>query len=232
MDRMIKNYNPDEITLEFLQSDEWDIISLNKKIDPLIADWYTTVENTLNHLSFNFQYNSQLTNYPIDNAYTDGSPSKFKLSEADPSLIFSYTLTWPIQRYDPLPPLWAANLELYPEIKKYTLENGNVSNVNYKEWEYLDLYMFGVFKDVVSEWGMRYWKNPRISKHEPGLILPIHNDHSLARIHIPMTTGNAKFYWGENGTENIPSMLETFILLILIFYILQQILILPHEQIL
>ena len=93
--------------------------------------------------------------------------------------------------------MWAADPNLYPEIKKYISEDGNVGSIDHTDWVYLEPYMFGVFKDIVEDWGMRYWKNPRITRHEPELILPIHNDHSLARIHIPMTIGNAKFYWGE-----------------------------------
>jgi hypothetical protein len=188
---LIENYNAADISLDFLKSNQWDLISLNKKVNKReLRNWYETVVINLRHLRFNFKENANLLKgYSFDNSYyTDKNKNIFDTTKAEIMLLNSYCITWPVQCNKPLPPKWAADLQQYPEL---------IDETDFSTWQYMEQYMFGEFKKMYDDWGKDYWRNIRISEHMPGLILPVHTDKIPARLHIPMTEDNGKFYWGE-----------------------------------
>jgi len=200
--KLIKGYNLNSIDLDFIRSDEWDLIILNKKIDSSdIFKWYQAVSNNLNHLKFNFLKNSNLLKPSLNNIfYTNKEKYAFDKTRADIKLINSYVFTWPVQKNIPLPPIWAADPTQFPEIQQYCDNNNQIDkDINYKSWKYQEPYLFGEFKNQIESWGKQYWRNSRITEHLPGLILPSHTDGMIARIHIPITKDESKFYWGDNN---------------------------------
>lgn len=206
MNRVIKDYNPSDITMELINGNDWDYIVLNKQIDADgIYAWWRDVDTTLSHLKFNFVHNNNLVKTQMqinDNAVgyrTNASDNKFHNTLlGNKELISSYTLTWPIQRYEPLPPPWAADIAHFDELSQFVnCDNIIVKDIDPTGFKYLTPYMFGEFKKMYDDWGKDFFINTRISVHEPEMIIPLHTDGFTTRLHIPMTHDNSKFYWGE-----------------------------------
>lgn len=206
MNRFIENYSMNQMSTDFIFSDEWDVIVLNKKVDEkLIHEWYNEVDTRLNHLEFHFEINKNLVK-PVTNiadggkGYVTSATNKgiHNYSKADHNLISSYTLTWLIQKDTPLPPLWAADPNFFPEISLHLNKNNEIiKDFNQKEFVHLTQYLFGEYEKLFTEWGHKFLYNIKIQKHHSGMVLPLHTDHMNTRLHIPLTYDNGRFYWGE-----------------------------------
>lgn len=204
--RVIENYNPSDITQELINGDSWDYIVLNKKVNSVgISNWWEKVESTLYHMKFNFVNNNNLLKPPIiingtDKAYETPGNHIHNRSAGDDSLLNSYTLTWTHQRYDPLPPIWAADIAQYPELNLFLNDNNSLKkdiNIDFSKFVYLEPFVFGEFKKILDEWGARFWRNIRVAQHMPGLVIPRHTDGFTTRLHIPLTIDNSSFLWGD-----------------------------------
>lgn len=203
--RVIVNYNPKDITMDLIYSDSWDYIVLNKKVDVQgIQQYWRDVHTDLSHLRFNFVEHRCYLKEPetVDNGVgyrTNHSDNKFHNTElGDKRKISTYTFAWPIQRDIPLPPPWACNIELFPELNEFIdTDNTIKKDIDPHNFVMLDQYMFGEFKNIWDDWGKDYLLNTRITMHEPEMVVPLHSDGYLTRIHIPMTIDNSLFYWGE-----------------------------------
>jgi len=196
MDRVLR---PSQVDLSVLESLEWDIIILDKKIDVKnLQYWYNTVTSNLDHLKFNFLTCHEYIKESVNDKFTtDTNDYKWERSKKYEALINSWTLTWPTARNVPLPPPWASDLEFFTELKThYDNDNNLVKDFEYNNNIYLTQYNFGEWKSIVEGIG-NYIYNPRITQHMPELILYPHTDGYGARLHIPMTYDNSKFYWGE-----------------------------------
>lgn len=197
--RLIENYKPNEITESLLLSNNWDLIKLNKKVDvDELREWYFTVSKNLEHLKFNFKNCKKYVKEAINNKFsTDTDNYQFSLESLNILLQNSYTLSWIVQQNIPLPPPWAANLDYFPELKEYYNDNNElIKDFDYLNNVYLDQYMFGEWENI-NKWLTPYIYNPRITEHLTGHVIPLHTDGYMARLHIPMTIDNSKFYWGE-----------------------------------
>lgn len=202
--RLIKDYDPKSITAEFLNSLDWDLIELNKTVDPDgMLRWYGSIEETMTALKFNFRNNLDLIQNKISQRFlTDADGSFFDAKRDEFEGVSSYSLKWIIQRKQPLPPPWAANTDIFDELLPYK-DNTSLIDVNYDNFysktEYLEWYMFGEFKRMIDEWGSDVFYNPRISVHHPGTNLKAHKDKAyIGRVHIPITHDDSLFCWGEN----------------------------------
>jgi len=196
MDKVLK---PSQVDLSVLESLEWDIIILDKKIAiKNLQYWYNIVTSNLDYLKFNFQTCSEYIKESVNNKFTtDTNDYEWERNKTYEALINSWTLTWPTHRDVPLPPPWAADVEFFTELKSYFDNDGNVvKDFDYNDNTYLTQYNFGEWKSIVEEIG-NYIYNPRITQHMPEHILHPHTDGYCARLHIPMTYDNSKFYWGE-----------------------------------
>lgn len=204
--RVIENYDIKDITMDLIHSDSWDYIVLNKKVDSTkIQKYWNDVYTDLSHLRFNFVDNQSLIKEPehIDNntiGYrTNRSDDKFhNVTLGDKRKISTYTFAWPTQRDIPLPPPWAANINVFPELNEFVgIDNTIKKDIDPHGFVMLDQYMFGEFKNIWEDWGKDFLVNTRITMHEPEMVVPLHTDGYLTRIHIPMTIDNSLFYWGE-----------------------------------
>lgn len=197
--RLIENYNINDITIDFINSQDWDLIKLHKTIDvEKLQEWYNTISKNLSHLKFNFATCSKYVKDTINDKFTtDTNNYKWSYEKVSIELQNSYTLTWWTEKDIPIPPPWASNLKYFPELEKYYDNEGNLKvDFDYSENIYLQQYMFGAWKDL-SNCLKSYIFNPRISEHLPGHIIPLHTDGYIARLHIPITSDNSKFYWGD-----------------------------------
>ena len=69
--RLIENYNTDAITKDFILTNEWDVIKLNKKIDVKeLREWYFSVSKNLEHLKFNFRTCTKYIKESVNNKFT------------------------------------------------------------------------------------------------------------------------------------------------------------------
>lgn len=202
--RLIRNYDPDSITMEFLNSFDWDLIELNKTInaDRMLL-WYNTIEENLSELKFNFRKNLDLIQNKISQKFlTDSVGGFFDATREEFEGIYSYSLKWICQRKDPLPPPWAVDIEIFKELKDYRDSNGLI-NVDYENFysktKYLEWYLFGEFSNIVKNWGDKIFYNPRISIHDLRIKIRAHTDNAyIGRMHIPITIDNSLFCFGEN----------------------------------
>jgi hypothetical protein len=197
--KLIKNYDHQLIDFNFLNSNEWDVIQLNKKVDATaMFNWFTEVEKQYSNSKFNFTKDLKFLKTHDNVLITDAAGYKFDKTKNDLSGISSYTLSWLVQTENPLPPPWAASLDIFPELNQFHNEQGKlVVDIDYKLYQYLDHYMFSEWLSI-SNWLKDFIFNPRISIHEPSYIIKPHTDDYVARLHIPLTTDDSLFCWGEN----------------------------------
>ena len=203
--RVIKDYDINDITMDLINGNDWDFIVLNKKVDKEgIKQYWNDVYTRLNHLRFNFIEHQSYTKKPKQIAsnkgyLTNASDDKFhKTDIGDASKISSFTFTWPIQRDIPLPPPWACDINMFPELNEFIDDNNEIKkDIDPHKFVMLDQYMFGEFKNIWDAWGKDYLVNTRITMHNPEMVVPLHSDGFIARIHIPMTDDSSLFYWGE-----------------------------------
>lgn len=203
--RVIENYNPNDITMDLIHSDDWDYIVLNKKVDKeLIQQYWRDVYRDYSYLRFNFVEHSQYTKAPE----TQGSGLGYRTNESDDKFhnvllgdkrkISSFTLSWPVERDIPLPPPWACDIEQFPELSQFIGEDNTIKkDIVHDDFKMLKQYMFGEFKNIYDDWGKDFLVNTRITMHHPECVVPLHTDGYVTRIHIPMTMDSSLFYWGE-----------------------------------
>lgn len=197
--QLIKDYDHRLINFDFLNSDKWDVIQLNKKVNATeLLNWFTEVEKQYSGSKFNFVKDSHFLKTQNAEFVTDLSGYKFDKTKNDLSGISSYTLSWLTQTQNPLPPPWAANLDIFPELLQFHNDSGKlVIDIDYTLYQYLDHYMFGEWL-AISSWLKEFIFNPRVSIHEPSYIISPHVDDYVARLHIPITNDTSIFCWGEN----------------------------------
>lgn len=204
--RVIENYDPADVTLDLINSDEWDYLVLNKKINVAgIKQYWYDVQDKLSYLRFNFIDHRHYLK-PIEHKdgkpgfRTDASSDSFhNLSYGDHAKISTYTIAWPTQRDTPLPPVWACDINQFPEIREFVGDDNKFKkDTNHHSFVMLNQYMFGEFKNIWDEWGKDFLLNARITAHDPGMVVPIHKDGHVTRIHIPMTDDSSNFCWGDN----------------------------------
>ena len=203
--RVIENYDPNDISIDLIRGNDWDFIVLNKKVNANgIKQYWKDVYNNLGYLRFNFTEHTQYIKEPEESTgaigyHTNQSDKKFHNANlGNKSKISSFTFAWPIQRDIPLPPPWAANVNMFPELNEFIDEDNRIKkDIDPHNFVMLDQYMFGEFKNIWDSWGKNYLVNTRITMHEPEMVVPLHTDGYMCRIHIPMTEDSSLFYWGE-----------------------------------
>lgn len=171
-----------QITEKYLLSDSWDIINCKISLDvDGLVDWYNIICEAYKHLRFDFSVSSVLKEEYVTKDDTYGYDNVLKGN------IFSWTLDWPVEKELPIPPVFAANEDLFPELKenqKFVLQ---------------EKYKFGYFNDVCKKLGSDFFKYSRITVHDTNAVIEKHTDGIKGiRVHIPIISNNeSKFLFGE-----------------------------------
>ncbi len=201
---LIKDYENSNITENFLQSNNWDLIELNKSVDIVkLQEWYSYIEKNYNYLKFNFKVNLNLLSVHAQGIFnTDSLGSTFNVDRNEISGLSSYTLKWIVEKDIPLPPPWAVNLDIFSELKSYYNNDLKVIDIDYDNYyskcNFLKQYYFGEFKNIFQLIENKIY-NPRITIHSPNFNLNPHTDKAyIGRLHIPIINKDSLFCWGEN----------------------------------
>lgn len=185
MTRFITNYNPKDITEQFLGSLDWDIIELPITVDKdRLLDWYNYVTTTYADLEFSF-----FNNPYIKEQYAPIAPdSLYGYNNRIYGRVASWGLDWPVETNLPIPPPFAAKEEYYPELAQKL------------PYRIQDKYLVGYFKVLVDTLGASTFIQSRITHHYPGAGILGHVDGNklCLRVHIPIVTHpNSKFLYGN-----------------------------------
>jgi len=193
MDRVIKDYMPSNhgITKKFLyESNDWDIIELNYSIDiNALQDWFKTLETDFSYLKYDFNKMHNLLNLELSKQMVEQGYCGYYCGP-----IYGYTLAWPIERYEPLPPPVQANLDLFPEVNLDTFNT---------DAKILSKVRFGYFDYLVNDLGEDVFRQLVVTNHLPKMYIRQHIDSKVLKLHIPIFTDeNAVFHFGKNKERN------------------------------
>lgn len=189
MSRIIKNYNPANhgITLDFLyETNDWDLIELNYKVDSeKIKLWYSDFQRDFSHCKFSFNDMSDSLNVELSNEMVEKGYCGVYCGPID-----GYTLAWPAERYEPLPPAKQCNPEKYPEVNYNTF---------YDDAKILKDFRRGYLETLIEDLGEDSFRQLVITCHHPTMFIRQHIDSKVLKLHIPIETNDrAYFYFGEN----------------------------------
>lgn len=187
MERIIKSYDPSQLTTEFLyDTNDWDLVELNLNLDvDKLSAWYNTVSKEFNNMRFMF----------------DKFPERLKLSVSKQMVEQGYcgiycgpidgiTMAWPTERYEPLPPPMQANTDFFPEVNYDTfLDDAKI----------MSKFKTGYFQEMLDFLGEDSFKQSIITTHYPGMFIKQHIDSKVLKLHIPLETNDDAFFvFGEN----------------------------------
>lgn len=185
MNRYIKDYDPSSITNLLLLSHDWDVIELSFTVDEqkLLA-WYNYVTETFKDLEFTF-----FDDRYVKPEYLPNSEGYYGYANKLYGHIGSWTLDWPCERDIPLPPGFAAKMELYPEL------------LSGKPYKLQEKFKVGYLKELTDKLGESAFRFSRITKHETGSKLLGHIDraYEAVRVHFPIISSEeSTFSFGDN----------------------------------
>jgi uncharacterized RmlC-like cupin family protein len=172
---------------------DWDVIELDLQIDKdLVNDYYKTLTTDLADFCFDFNSKDYIRPEIYETFKKEGRMGNYLGN------VGAWTVSWPVERDIPCPSKTQANIEMYPELKKY--DDETLTTEFYYDAKPQKRYMFGLMQklfDTLSESALR---QVLIARHPPGLRVNIHKDSELKKLHIPLHTNkDAKFLFGENG---------------------------------
>jgi len=182
--KVIKNYDPKDITMDLLYKDiSWGAIELNYELDPIkLLEYYTTLNEKFNHCYFNFNdpvYHDRLK-IEVSKEYMELGYCGYYCGD-----IGGYTLAWPTERYEPLPPSSQANIDMFPE---------TLDPMFYDKCNVLPKYRFGLMQEMLEVLGEESFKQCIISTHGPGAKILTHKDSDAKKLHIPLITNEDAFF--------------------------------------
>lgn len=188
--RYVSKY--ETLTNKFIESSDWDIIELKFTIGKeLINNYLYQLENRLSHLCFSFESKEYLKSEIYD------SFKKYKKVGNYLGNIKGWTISWPANRNIPCPSKRQANLEKYPELKKYDLDSA-VGDFYYDCFTQ-EVYKFGLLEKLEDYLTIKAMRQLLVSKHYPGLTVLTHIDGPAKKVHIPLETNPlAYFTFGDN----------------------------------
>lgn len=186
---VIKNYHPSNhnITEDLLyETNNWDLIELNYNVDSdSLKDWWSTMLESNPDLVFNFNIHHEKLNIEKSKEMVESGYCGYYCGPID-----GITLAWPTERYEPLPPPFQCNRELYPEINSDTFID---------DAKILPKFLFGYFKELVDELGVDAFRQAIVSRHYPGMFIKQHIDSKRLKLHIPIETSEDSFFhFGKN----------------------------------
>jgi hypothetical protein len=187
MDRIIKNYNPELLTNDFLyNTNDWDLIELNYQLDPVkLAEWYQELSDDYDHLRFEFNKYPEKIDLAVSKKMVEQGYCGYYCGPID-----GLTLAWPVEKYEPLPPPSQANPEVYPEVNKDTFIDDAKIMTKFK---------VGYLETMINDLGEDSFRQAIITTHHPGMYIRQHIDSKILKLHIPLVThDNSYFHFGEH----------------------------------
>lgn len=187
MDRIITNYNPDDITYDFLyNTNDWDMIELKYKLDiDKLTNWYKQLCIDFEFMRFEFNKFPEKLELSVSKRMVEEGYCGYYCGPID-----GITLAWPKERYEPLPPPVQANLDIFPEVKYETFID---------DAKIMTKFNAGYLKEMVEVLGEDSFRQTIITTHHPGMYIRQHIDSKVLKLHIPVETHeNAFFHFGEN----------------------------------
>lgn len=173
----------ESIDRDFLLGNEWDLLEFDICIDDLkITNWYREVTEKYIHLRFDFSQEALLKTQ-----YATGTDKTYGLENALQGKIYSWTLDWPVEKELPIPPMFAADPNIFPELDQNT------------EFKIQNKYKFGYFKKICDVLGEDTFRFSRITVHDTDAKIFKHVDYGLGlRLHIPIISNTAsRFLFGD-----------------------------------
>jgi len=186
---VIKNYDSKNhnITEELLyDTNDWDLIELNYDVNSkLLLSWWDSMLVRYPDLVFNFNIHHEKLNLNKSKEMVENGYCGYYCGPID-----GITLAWPIERYEPLPPPFQCNRDLYPEINSDTFID---------DAKILPKFLFGYFKELVDELGVDAFRQAIVSRHYPEMFIKQHIDSKRLKLHIPIETSEDSFFhFGKN----------------------------------
>jgi hypothetical protein len=187
--RVIKDYDPKNhgITEEFLvKSNDWDLLELNYTLDiDKLKNWYSQINEKFSFMRFNFNENSDKLDVEVSKKMVEEGYCGYYCGPID-----GITFSWPIERYEPLPPPQQCNPEIFPEVSRNTF---------FDQATIMPRMRFGYLEDMIKKLGDNAFKQMIITTHHAGMYIKQHRDSKTLKLHIPVeTNSNAKFHFGIN----------------------------------
>jgi hypothetical protein len=186
MSRHVKDYNVQDLTKDFILSEDWDIIELNLRLDTdKLSTYFQEVKSKLGYLYFDFSYDEYLTPEVSEKFKTKNMVTNYVGD------VGGWTISWPIEKDIPIPGRTQGNLETYPELADCNF---------YFDCKVLQQYKFGYFETIYSNFTEQAIRQGIFSRHKPGVkTLTHHDDLIKKKLHMPLETNeHAFFYFGKN----------------------------------
>lgn len=187
MDRIIKNYDPELLTHDFLyNTNDWDLIELNYELDPIkLSEWYNQLSQDFGYIRFEFDKNPEKLNLEVSKRMVEEGYCGYYCGPID-----GMTLAWPTERYEPLPPPAQANSDYFPELNYKTFIDDAKIMTKFK---------FGYLNEMLEVLGEDSFRQMVITTHHPGMYIRQHIDSKVLKLHIPVLThDNALFHFGKD----------------------------------
>jgi hypothetical protein len=189
--RYVTDYK--SLSREFIESPDWDVIELKFTIDKDLAESYIKqLEDNLAHLCFSFESQEYIKPEIYESFVTKGRVGNYVGN------VSAWTISWPENRDIPCPSKRQANLDKYPELKKYDLDL-SVADFYY-DCITQDVYKFGLLEKLDQKLTIQATRQLMVAKHFSGLRVMTHIDGPAKKIHIPLrTNSDAYFTFGDNA---------------------------------
>jgi hypothetical protein len=182
---IVKDYDPKDLTEEFIKSNDWDVIELNARLDPQqLTEYIEIVKTKLEHLYFDFTRKEYLRP-EIYQEYVEKNKVFNYMGD-----IGGWSVSWPVERDIPCPGQYQALPDRYPELANCDF---------YYDAKIMPCYDFGYFKKLHDRLTDASLRQALLSKHHAGLYVLKHVDGDSKKLHIPFQTNlDAVFTFGDN----------------------------------
>lgn len=186
---VIKNYNPIDWPVDyFYNNDDWDLVEFNVNIDStLLKQWYIELINEFKENIFTFNEFQEKLNVEKSREMVEQGYCGVYCGPIE-----GFTLAWPEERYEPLPPPKQCNPEVFPEVNPDTFIDDALL---------LEKYNRGYFNQMITTIGADAFRQAIVVKHYPSMKILQHKDSpDSLKLHIPVSTNSeAVFKFGEHG---------------------------------
>ena len=189
--RVIKNYDMDNVTNEFLYSShDWDLVELNYSLDAdKLSAWYQEIYQEFMFMRFAFNDNPQKLDLEKSAELVSRGHCGIYCGPID-----GLTLAWPTERYEPLPPPVQCNPEVFPEVNYETF---------FDDAKLLKRFVKGYFAEMIDVLGEDSFHQAIIATHHDGMFIRPHVDSNVLKLHIPVETHpGSLFHFGPNNERS------------------------------
>ena len=187
---VIKDYTLDDPRLDINRlytEDYWDLIECNVNLDvDKLREWWEELNTKFKYLEFKFD---------TDHEKLDIEKSKQMVKDGFCGIycgpISGYTLAWPIERDEPLPPPAQCNADKFPEVVYDTFMD---------DAKIMEKFKFGYLNELISLLGEDSFRQAIVTVHHSNMKILQHKDRKKPlKLHIPLISNpGAAFLFGQN----------------------------------